>query len=125
MLLGDWTQLNNTECTCHAGNHSVMRKTLIRFNLVLLSFTEACVTISNNYQFEAVLFQDSDTKGNKWTKEHLCGGESPGTENVLDFLTELFHSGIGNNAVNIACSTSSTVIIMPDGSAFKGHPVGF
>ena len=47
----------------------------------------------------------------------------PGIENALDFLTELFHSGIGYSAINTARSALSTVIVMPDGSKFGEHPV--
>ena len=45
------------------------------YPLDVLSSPEARVIYSNNYHLEAR--RDSGNKGNKWTKERLCGGEYP------------------------------------------------
>ena len=47
----------------------------------------------------------------------------PTVTDVIEFLTELFHSGIGYSCLNTARSALSTVIVFPDNTAAGSHPL--
>ena len=46
----------------------------------------------------------------------------PGIGKVIEFLTELFHTGLGYSAINTARSALSSVILLPGGRPVGEHP---
>lgn len=48
---------------------------------------------------------------------------NPGIENAIEFLTDIFQSGLGYSAVNTARSALSSIIVLPNGSTFGEHPL--
>ena len=47
----------------------------------------------------------------------------PGIGKVIEFLTELFHTGIGYSAINTARSALSSIILLPGGRPVGEHPL--
>ena len=60
--------------------------------------------------------------------EQFCFGNNvsvfePGIGKVIEFLTELFHTGIGYSAINTARSALSSIILLPGGRPVGEHPL--
>ena len=47
----------------------------------------------------------------------------PGIGKVIEFLTELFHTGIGYSAINTARSALSSIILLPGGRPVGEYPL--
>ena len=41
----------------------------------------------------------------------------------MNFLAELFQSGVGYSAINTARSALSSILILPDNTTFGSHPL--
>ena len=48
---------------------------------------------------------------------------SPGLKDVLNFLTELFETGIGYSAINTAKSALTAIVQLPNGQKLGSHPL--
>ena len=62
----------------------------------------------------------------KWRR--YCSSRSidpicPSVEDGINFLAELYDSGIGYSAVNTAKSALSSIVTLPDNSSFGAHPM--
>ena len=59
----------------------------------------------------------------KFSTKWSCDPLQPTVTDVIEFLTELFHSGIGYSCLNTARSALSTVIVFPDNTPAGSHPL--
>lgn len=62
----------------------------------------------------------------RWTefcKRQNISPYSPGTTKAIEFLTELFHSGVGYGAINTARSALSSIILSTAGTPFGKDPL--
>ena len=62
----------------------------------------------------------------RWTnfcKKQQISPYSPGTTKAIEFLTELFHSGVGYSAINTARSALSSIILPTAGIPFGKDPL--
>ena len=62
----------------------------------------------------------------KW--RHYCSSRSidpicPSVEDGINFLAELYYSGIGYSAVNTARSVLSSIVTLPNNSSFGAQPM--
>ena len=63
------------------------------------------------------------TRWQNFCHNHKLSPYNPGTAKAIDFLTELFNSGIGHSAINTARSALSTIILPKDGIPFGKDPL--
>ena len=59
----------------------------------------------------------------KFSTKRPCDPLQPTVTDVIEFLTELFKSGIEYSCLNTACSALSTVIVFPDNTLVGSHPL--
>ena len=82
-------------------------------NIILASYREGTVK-----QYRSYL-----SRWEKFCENNNLDIFQPGLENAIEFLTEVFNSGVGYSAVNTARSALSSIIILPDGQTFGEHPL--
>ena len=82
-------------------------------NIILASYSEGTVKQYRSYLSRWEKFCESNNL-------HIF---HPGLEDAIEFLTEVFNSGVGYSAVNTARSALSSIIILPDGLTFGEHPL--
>ena len=59
----------------------------------------------------------------KFSTKRSCDPLQPTVTDVIEFLTELFQSGIGYSCLNTARSALSSVIVFPDNKPVGSHPL--
>lgn len=59
----------------------------------------------------------------KFSTKRSCDPLQPTVTDVIEFLTELFQSGIGYSCLNTARSALSAVIVFPDNTPAGSHPL--
>ena len=76
-------------------------------------------TIRASYREGTVKQYRSDlSRWEKFCESNNLDIFQPGLENAIEFLTEIFNSGVRYSAVNTARSALSSIIILPDGQTF-------